>query len=154
MKMINFFKKNSSTVVGVTVFILVIVAALLIKNLFMYDENQAIYGSRLDGINKVEVTSKQKETVEKKLSEFTKKVKVRVSGKIVETMITVNDDTSLEDAKKLSDSIMEEFSDEQKKLYDFQIFIKNDKNTSQYPIIGYKQHARDAFSWTKDRAAD
>ena len=62
MKIVNYLKKNSSTVVGVTVFILVIVAALLIKNLFMYDENQAIYGTRLDGIDKVKVTSEQKET--------------------------------------------------------------------------------------------
>ena len=153
MKIVNYLKKNSSTVVGVTVFILVIVAALLIKNLFMYDENQAIYGTRLDGIDKVKVTSEQKETVEKKISEYTKEVKVRVSGKIVETMITVNDDTSLEDAKNISSAIVEEFSDEQKKFYDFQIFIKNDSNTSQYPIIGYKQRAREGFSWTKDRAA-
>ena len=66
MKIIKFLKKNSSTVVGVSVFILVIVAALLIKNLFMYDENQAIYGNRLDGIDKVKVSSEQKKKVETK----------------------------------------------------------------------------------------
>ena len=61
MKIIDFVKKNSSAVVGVTVFILVIISALLIKNLFMYDENQAIYGSRLDGVDKMKVTSEQKD---------------------------------------------------------------------------------------------
>ena len=152
MKIIKFLKKNSSTVVGVSVFILVIVAALLIKNLFMYDENQAIYGTRLDGIDKVKVSSEQKKKVETKLSESTKKVEVKVSGKIVNTTITTNDDTSLEDAKKLADSVLEEFTDAQKKFFDFQFFIKNDKNENQFPIIGYKQHARGNVSWTKDRA--
>lgn len=152
MKIIKFLKKNSSTVVGVSVFILVIVAALLIKNLFMYDENQAIYGTRLDGIDKVKVSSEQKKKVETKLSESTKKVEVKVSGKIVNTTITTNDDTSLEDAKKLADSILEEFTDAQKKFFDFQFFIKNEKNENQFPIIGYKQHARGNISWTKDRA--
>ena len=118
----------------------------------MYDENQAIYGTRLDGIDKVKVSSEQKKKVETKLSESTKKVEVKVSGKIVNTTITTNDDTSLDDAKKLADSVLEEFTDAQKKFFDFQFFIKNDKNEKQFPIIGYKQHARSNVSWTKDRA--
>ena len=79
-------------------------------------------------------------------------VEVKVSGKIVNTTITTNDDTSLEDAKKLADSVLEEFTDEQKKFFDFQFFIKNEKNENQFPIIGYKQRARGNISWTKDRA--
>lgn len=152
MKTIDFVKKNSSAVVGVTVFILVIVSALLIKNLFMYDDNQAIYGSRLDGVDKMKVTSEQKDKVKKRLSEKTKKADVRVAGKIVNIEFTVNDDVSLEDAKKLGPEALDEFTKDQQKFFDFQFFVKNDNNKTQFPIIGYKQRAKDSISWTKDRA--
>ena len=152
MKTIDFVKKNSSAVVGVTVFILVIISALLIKNLFMYDENQAIYGSRLDGVDKMKVTSEQKDKVKKRLDEKTKKIDVRVAGKIVNIEYTVNDDISLEDSKKLGSEALEEFTNEQKKFFDFQFFVKNNNNKTQFPIVGYKQRAKDSISWTKDRA--
>ena len=152
MKIIDFVKKNSSAVVGVTVFILVIISALLIKSLFMYDENQAIYGSRLDGVDKMKVTSEQKDKVKKRLDEKTKKIDVRVAGKIVNIEYTVNDDISLEDSKKLGSEALEEFTNEQKKFFDFQFFVKNNNNKTQFPIIGYKQRERENISWTKDRA--
>jgi hypothetical protein len=46
------------------------------------------------------------------------------------------------------------FSDEEKKFYDFQFFVEKtveagDKN--QFPIIGYKHHASENITWTKDR---
>ena len=125
MKIIDFVKKNSSAVVGVTVFILVIISVLLIKSLFMYDENQAIYGSRLDGVDKMKVTSEQKDKVKKRLDEKTKKIDIRVAGKIVNIEYTVNDDISLEDSKKLGSEALEEFTNEQKKFFDFQFFVKN-----------------------------
>ena len=152
MKIIDFVKKNSSAVVGVTVFILVIISALLIKSLFMYDENQAIYGSRLDGVDKMKVTSEQKDKVKKRLDEKTKKIDIRVAGKIVNIEYTVNDDISLEDSKKLGSEALEEFTNEQKKFFDFQFFVKNNNNKTQFPIIGYKQRERENISWTKDRA--
>ena len=152
MKIINFIKKNSSAVVGITVFILVIISMLLIKNLFMYDENQAIYGTRLDGADKFKVTSEQKDKVKKRVAEKTKSANVRVAGKIVNIELKVNDDISLEDAKNIGKDTLEEFTKDQKQFFDFQIFIQNGKNKTQFPIIGYKQRAKENISWTKDRA--
>ena len=154
MKVVKYIKKNSSAVVGVTVFILVIVAILLIKNVFMFDENEAIYGSRLDGIDKVKISSDQKSKAESKVKDGVKSVKVRVTGRTVNSLIVTNDDTSIEDAKKLADPILEEFTDEQKKYYDFQFLIDNEKNQEQYPIIGYKHYTRDGIAWTKDRVGN
>ena len=151
MKIINFLKKNSSAVVGITVFILVIISALLIKNLFMYDENQAIYGTRLDGVEKRKVTKEQIDKVKKKVADKTKKADVRVAGKIVNIELTVNDDVSLDDAKKIGPEALEEFTKEQQQFFDFQIFIQNNNNKTQFPIIGYKHHTKPEISWTRDR---
>lgn len=151
MKFIKFIKKHSSTVVGITVFVLVIIAILLIKNTLSFDESEAIYGSRLEGINKVKISNNQKSNVESKITDGAKKVKVRISGKVVNTIITTDEGVAVEDAKNMAVTILEEFTDEQKKFYDFQFLIKNKKNTEQYPIIGYKQRTRDKITWTKDR---
>ena len=59
---------------------------------------------------------------------------------------------SLEDAKKLGPEALDEFTKDQQKFFDFQFFVKNDNNKTQFPIIGYKQRAKDSISWTKDRA--
>ena len=139
MKFIKYAKKNSSAVIGISVFVLVIVALLLIKNLFMFDESQAIYGTRLEGIDKVKVMDNQKKDVQEKLSDSTKKVSVRVAGKTIQINITTNEDVSIDTAKE---------------YYDIQIFIQNKGNEEQFPIIGYKQHTRDGITWTKDRAGN
>ena len=152
MKIFSFIKKNSSAVLGITILVLIIVAMLLIKNLFMYDENKAIYGSRLDGLEKYKVSSEQIDKMKKKVSESSKKVEVKISGKIIDVIIDANDDVNLESAKKMGQDILEEISDDQKNVYDYQVYVKNEKNKSQFPIIGYKHHSKENISWTKDRA--
>lgn len=154
MKFIKYAKKNSSAVIGISVFVLVIVALLLIKNLFMFDESQAIYGTRLEGIDKVKVMDNQKKDVQEKLSDSTKKVSVRIAGKTIQINITTNEDVSIDTAKELGNKSLEAFTEEQKKYYDIQIFIQNKGNEEQFPIIGYKQHTRDGITWTKDRAGN
>ena len=61
-------------------------------------------------------------------------------------------DVNLESAKKMGQDILEEISDDQKNVYDYQVYVKNEKNKSQFPIIGYKHHSKENISWTKDRA--
>lgn len=153
-KIVKYIKKHSSAMVGLGVFVLVIIALLLIKNLFMFDEFTAVYGTRLNGIDKVKITAKQKSDAESLIKESVKDVKVRLSGRIVNTIITTNDDTSLDDAKNISNKVFEAFDDNQKKYYDFQFLIKNNSNKEQYPIMGYKHHTKDTISWTKDRSGN
>ena len=133
-------KKNKSTIVGILVFILVLAGIFAMKSVMSSDEAKAIYGSRLDGIKDVEITKETTDKVEKKISSQATSTNVKVAGR------------TLEKAKKLGEEAVSVFSDKEKKYYDIQIFITNDKNTEQFPIIGYKHHSNDNISWTKDRA--
>lgn len=153
-KIVEYVKKNSKVVTIVGICILVVIALLLVKDLFMFDEFTAIYGTRLNGINKYKISANQKSNAEEKIKKDVKKVKVRVSGRIVNVLVTTNNDTSLDDAKNISARVLEEFRDDQKKYYDFQFFIENDENKDQYPIMGYKHHAKNDISWTKDRTGN
>lgn len=148
----NFIKKNKFTVIAIGVFLILLILLIQVKNIFFPNAGNAIYGNRLDGIDKVKVSDTVKTEVKNKLKEeATSKVSVRTSGRIVEIIITVNSDVSVETAKEYANKAIEPFSKEQLKYYDFQVFVTKDSDAKEFPIIGYRHHKNDNFVWTKDR---
>ena len=147
----KFIKKHK-----LAVFILVLLAAagvavLIFSKTIMFDETKALYGNRLDGIEKVELTSEQKKEVEGLIKDSVASVKVRTSGKVIYITIKTNDETDQETAKSLGGKTLDALTDAQKSYFDIQILIDNDNNKEQYPILGYKHRAKDSITWTKDR---
>ena len=150
----KFIKKHKGLIVAVIVFILVFVLFLLVYRSFFPDEETAIYGGRLEGIEKVEIKKDNKNKIIEALNGVSKKTKVRVQGRIIEVSISINDDINRDAAKAEANKILEQLSKEQKEYYDIQVFISKDGKTedaAQFPIIGYKHHISEGFSWTKDR---
>ena len=150
----NFIKNNKFTIIAIAIFLVIIILLVQIKNIFFTNGENAIYGDRLNGIEKVEITKSNQDKIQSNLEKESsvKKVSVRVSGKTLEIIITVNDDTSIEDAKNLAQKSIQPCKEEQKKFYDVQVFVKKESDASDFPIIGYKQHSKDNFTFTKDRA--
>ena len=147
----KFIRKNKNLVLIVLILVAAVVAFFILKDTIMFDEGTAYYGNRLDGIEKVKVKDSQKKEVQDALKDQTKKVNIRVAGKIIYFTIETNPDISLEDAKKMGTSALEKFEEDQKSFFDFQFLISNSENKDQYPIIGYKQRTRKDITWTKDR---
>lgn len=147
----KFIKKNKSTIVALLIFVAVFAAFLILKDTIMFDENQAIYGDRLEGEEKVKVTQIEEDKVKDVLKDITKNVDVKKNGRIVNIIAYTNPEMTLEEAKTIGDKALSVFSDGQKKFYDFQILIDNETNQEQFPIIGYKHQNREGISWTKDR---
>ena len=150
-KIVRYIKKHSSAAVGIGVFILVIIALLLFKDVFMFDEFKAIYGTRLDGIDKVKITKETKDKVTAIFKDSSSSAKVRLAGRIIYIDVVLNDDVSRDTAKDLGNKTLEVLSDQEKSYYDIQLLINNKANQGQFPIIGYKHHTRDAIIWNKDR---
>ena len=149
MKMV---KKNKYTIIAVVLFIILVFCLFEAKQLFFPNEGKAIYGDRLVG--KVEVSKETYKNVESKVKENSKvtNVTVRESGKLINVSITVQQDTSIDEAKNLKTAVLEPFNDSQKGYYDFQIFVKKDEESeNNFPIIGYKHHNSSDFVWTKNR---
>lgn len=148
----NIIKKNKFTIIAVILFTALVFCLYEVKELFFPNEGKAIYGDRLVG--KVDVADEIYAKVEEKLKENEKvtKVDARESGKLINISMTILDDTSIEDAKKLIDNILEPFNDSQRGYYDFQVFInKENKAENNFPIIAYKHHNSSEFVWSKDR---
>lgn len=148
--------KSHKIVVAAAVFaiIILLIVFMIIKTFFKGDEN-AIYGDRLKGINSVKITEKDQKELIKKIEDDSavSKCTYSLQGKIINVIITVNDDVGLDTAKALAGKTLEVLDDSQKKFYDIQVFIKKNNGGNDFPIIGYKQNKKDGFSWTKDRAA-
>lgn len=145
-------KKNKFTVIAIIIFVILAILGYKAKELFFPNQRTAIYGDRLDG--KVVVEEKTYEEMKQKISENAKvkSATVRENGRQINIVVTVNEDTSKTDAKKIVDNILEPFTESQIGYYDFQIFIKKDsEEENDFPIIGYKQHNSSNFVWSKDR---
>lgn len=149
----SFIRKNKFIILAIGIFLIILILAFQIVSMFFPKEGTALYGDRLKGIEEVELSNSQLTKIESTLKEdgAVKKIDASVAGKILEVIITVQDDTNLDKAKGLNTKILDLLSKKEKEFYDIQIFIKKDTEANDFPIIGYKHHAKDTFSWTKDR---
>lgn len=152
----SFIRKNKFVIIAIGVFLILVVLGFQIATMLFPEEGTALYGDRLDGIEEVELSNSKLTKIESNLKSdgAVKEADVSVAGKIVEVIITVQDDTSVDTAKALNTKVLDSLSNKEKKFYDIQIFVKKDSEATDFPIIGYKHHAKDTFSWTKDRGTE
>ena len=150
----EYIKKNKLTSFVILIFIIVVILASYVYNTFFGSGRSEAYGDRLDGIEAVEITKEQYDSIKEKLKENEKvtKVTTNLKGKIVNIIMTVKDDVNKADAKKIADGALTEFDKEQLAFYDIQIFVKKENaELNDFPIVGYKQNGKDGLTWSKDR---
>ncbi len=148
----NFLKKNRNTIIAVAVFLIVLIVVFKFIGMLTGDEEKAIYGNRIDGIDAVKIDGNKEDQIEEALKDSTTKVSVKTAGRLVTIIATVNNETTRDVAKTLAAKAIEPLTAEQKKYFDIQVIIKKENTEdAQFPIIGYRQHTREAFVWTKDR---
>ena len=154
MKFIRFIKKHKFTVLVIFAFVVLVVILAILKNIFFGGSGKPAYGNRLDGIENVKIEEKRYDELVTKLKKNDKidDASCDLSGKIINIIITVKDDTNKKDAKSIGSSVLEEFSKDELNFYDIQVYIKKkDTKQNDFPIIGYKHHKNKSLSWSKDR---
>lgn len=146
----KFIKRNKNIIITLVVFFALILLCVQIKNILFPNDGVAVYGNRLDG--KVELSDNLDNKIKKSLSEDVTKVKVRVSGRIINITITIGDEVSKDNAKSYATKALESLTEEEKKYYDVQFYlIKKTETATDFPIIGYKIPSAENITWTKDR---
>ena len=109
------------------------------------------YGNRLDGIEKVPITSKKKEEIINFIKEDEKieKVSIDIRGRIINISIIATDkENTIDKMKEKCNEIITKFTDEEIAFYDFQIFIKNED--ANYNLIAYKNKKNKELSYSSD----
>ena len=149
----KFIKNNKLVVITFVICLIFVILLFAIKLTFFPNEGTAIYGDRLDGIEKVKITESEEDSIIATLEDKAevKEASCDIEGRILNVLITVNDDVELDQAKALTTSIIENLEEDQTTYYDIQVFISKDNDDTRFPIIGYKHQNKDEFSWTKDR---
>ena len=152
----SFIRKNKFVIIAIAVFLILVIIAFQVVNMFFPEEGKALYGDRLEGIEEVELSDKKISSMSSAIEDdaAVKEASVSVAGKIVEVIITVQDDTTVDTAKGLNAIVLEQLEDDEKGLTRDLVFVKKDTDAADFPIIGYKHHAKDSFSWTKNRGAE
>ena len=103
----KFIKNNKLTVITFIICLIFVILVFAIKLTLFPNEGRAIYGDRLEGIEKVEITSKQQKNIISKLEEKdeVKSVETDIKGRILNVIITVNDDVELDDLLKANKGV-------------------------------------------------
>ena len=140
-KLMNELKQNKFTTVVFCIFLGLFLIGWLIFGLVMPKTGKPIYGNRLDGIEKVQVTNDQTNDLVKNLkdNDIVVSASTHISGRIINVIVKTKEGTSVKISKTLKTTVLEAFKEDQKSFYDIQLFITNEKsNAKGYPVIGYK----------------
>lgn len=129
-------------------FVVLIVMLYIFFSLFIGGNDP--YGNRLKGIDKVKISSKEKKEISSFLKDKEEVVdsSVRVQGKVIYVHIKVKEGIGLDKAKEMAQESLGKFDDKQKKFYDFEYFLYEDKEDG-YVVIGNKNANAENIVWIK-----
>lgn len=148
-----FMKKHKFKLIGIFVFLLLMIFAFLgITELVYPDMSKDLYGNRLEDIDKVRINQDKLDKIKLNLQATGKvnKVVSDIKGRIINFIIDIKPDTDLITSKSFGDKLLEDFTEEEKDYYDFQIYVidSTSKESELYPMIGYKHKTSLSFKWT------
>ena len=149
--------KSKTFIIFMILFIIFIILMIMLGGIFL-PGGGSNYGNRLNGIKNIKFTDKDKTKITKELEKNDKvsSSKLVIHGKIINVTYNVNKDVSVEDARKIAEESLGNFSDKVKGFYDIQFIItkseeqgeevqvnNEDGNTTTqinkiFQIMGYK----------------
>ena len=150
----KYFKKHKVELICLIIFIVLLLGCLGVFLMLWFGGSGEVYGNRLEGIEKVPVSEGYLNDIEYALKENASVTKVisHIEGRLINFMITVNDDTSISSSKELSKIVKDNFTESELKFYDIQVYVLDSgaNETSTYPIIGYKHKTTEDFVWSNN----
>lgn len=150
----RYLRRNKFTIIAIVLLIVFVFIGVQLKNIFVPDEGKASYGDRLSVLKDHNLDNNWFQKFEEKFKEDGRVSKIdnKVHGKIINLIITVNDDVDINTAKEIANSTISLFENDVLKYYSLQVYVKKDNESlNNFPIIGYKGTHNDSLIYTKDR---
>ena len=145
----KFIKNHKSLSIAIGIFILLfLVFFIVIFVAPLFKTNN--YGDRLDDIEKYKVTNSMIDKVKDKTmeNEGVDKVSYHKEGRILNFIITLDEEKDLDTVKGYANSITDNLNSKIKKYYDIEVFIDTKKESDIYPVIGYHSKGEEEFTWS------
>lgn len=146
-KLLKELKENKYTTIVFFIFLGLFIIAWFAYGMIMPSSGSPVYGNRLDGIEKVELTDNDINKIKSDLkNDIVSSSTIHVSGKIINILVEVKEGTKINDAKKIASNAIKSLDKDELAFYDVQVFITNEeKEAKGYPIIGYKSSSAKKF---------
>lgn len=147
----SFFRNHKLLIIIIVIILIVIGVMIGLFSLVAPDYHKSLYGNRLENIKEHKIESKKIDKIEKDITDldYISKFDYNLKGKIMNFVITVSKDTSIDTSKKLGTIILDNLDKKEKGYYDIQVFVITDDKNDNYPIIGYKHRTSEGLVWTK-----
>lgn len=149
----DFVKRHRIKLILLGVFVLTFIIALFALISLLYpDAKKDVYGNRLDGINKVKISSQIVTEIKDKVnsSNLVEEVEYVLKGRLINFDIKAKDGADVNELKQLTAKIPESFSNKQLEYYDIQVCITMQSENEQTSIFAYKHKSSDNFVWTNN----
>jgi hypothetical protein len=134
-------------ILAVTLIVILALSILIYINLFKQGEE-----NRLEGIEEYTVTKKEINLVKENFNklEGINDIDIYTNYKIIKIYIKLNEDIDFDDVSEVSLESINNFSEENLKFYDVEVFIDSlDEESEIYPKIGYKHKSNSEFTWNR-----
>ena len=152
----KFFKENRIFVImmGIVLVCFIIIVSLLFVY-FYRGNSKDKYGTRLNDIKDVQISNSEKNNVIAKIKNNPEieNVSINIFGKIVYINLTLKEGILLDVAKSKALEILDNFTEEELNLYDFQITLKESSDTG-YLISGAKNNGATTITWNNNRSSE
>lgn len=148
----KFIKKHKVLIICLIIFtVLIFVGSVFVVKSFSEKDPNAKYGNRLNGIENVQITETRLKNVGEKIlsNKSVKKTESSISGRIIKLFVEVKSDTDELSVQSFLTIILDNFTEDEKKFYDFQVFITNEEEKELYPMIAYKHRNNASFTVSK-----
>ena len=136
------------TIICTLSLILIVIMSVVFIKFFVGGNDK--YGSRLEGIEEVTITKKDKNNIMDFIEEHEEvsSTSVRVQGKIIYINIKFNEGTSIDKAKEIANGSKELIEEDKRNYYDLGYFLTTEGENSFY-ITGTKNAKLENISWIK-----
>lgn len=142
--------KSKAKFIIIGIAIILFAAILIIFGSIIIKDKKNPYGDRCDERENYNLENKTIKAIKKKYQEIEEVKDIDVYTKLCTVKIIVNlkSDVDIEIIKTKSKEILELFSEDELKFYDFALYVTSDNKESEtYPINVSKHNSREDFAW-------
>ncbi len=142
----SFLKKHrKKLIILVIVLILLFICFYAVMRIYKYltpDTKESYYGDRCDITESIMITDERKNGVKDAIEAYpTMKMEdFDIKCNLIDIVVTVSDETTLTDVRKMANDIIAAFKEEELKFYELELMVDSDVEESEtYPVIGKKR---------------
>ena len=142
-KFLSFIKKNKKKVI-VTILLLIVFGVFVFAAYKLYeyltpDTKDSVYGNRCELTEGIEISKERKDMIKETVESYEgmKLSNVDIKCNLIDIIVKVDDEITLDTVKEMSDKLLTVFTEEELKYYDLELWVdSNAKESEVYPVIG------------------